>query len=159
MSFGQENGVLTGALTDHYTDEPLFGVKIRAWGQGGMEAGRQGGLEAGGQGKGEEEKGEKGEVYVTLSNEDGEFSLEIPAGTYNIKFNRYGLQEFVINGIIILTNDTVSLDTALTPVLVPLAGVRATIDYYQAVIEGSPSGPAIFEKSNENGELSDLFIL
>jgi hypothetical protein len=145
-AYSQETGFITGSLTDQYTGEPLFGVKVKAWEQGGLKAWRRGGVEAG-----------KSLEFVTMSDEDGHFNLDLPAGTYNIEMKRYGLGELMMGGIIMPSNDTVILDTALTPVAVPIAGVNATLEWEYAIVEGTPSGPSLYEKSIDNGELSDLF--
>jgi hypothetical protein len=142
----QDSGSISGSLQDYYTNGPLFGVKVKAMEQGGWEAGRRGGMEA-----------KRSLEFVTMSDEDGNFSLELPAGTYNIVMKRYGLDELAMEGIIISANNTFVLDTALTPIAVPIAGLRAHIQYDNAIVEGTPSGPSLYEKSNDNGVLSDLF--
>jgi hypothetical protein len=123
----QESGFITGILKDKLTTGPLFGVKLTAGG------------------------------HVARTNEDGFYELSLPAGTYNILMTRYGLDELAIEGCLIPAHDTVVLDTSLTPVAVPLAGVNATLEWEYAIVAGTPSGPSLYEKSNDNGVLTDLF--
>ena len=133
----QDTGTLTGLLTDQYTGAGLFGVKVRAWEQGGMEAG-------------------KSLVYVGLSDEDGIFNLELPVGEYFVNFSRYGLEEMEISGIEMLADDTVYLDTALVPREVPVAAVMAKNDQLALEVSWYPSSPSMIEKSIDYGPVSDF---
>ena len=90
--YPQETGYLSGFLKDRLTQDPLFGVKIKAGN------------------------------HAALSDLDGFFELQLRPGEYPIQFSRYGMQTLTINGVIIPANDTVILDTALMPVPVAVAG-------------------------------------
>jgi len=154
--FSQEYGLLTGSLTDRYTGEPLFGVKISTQELGGREAGRRGGMEVWGQG-GMEAYG-KSPVYVNLSDEDGIFSLHLPAGMYRINFSRYGLEGMEIPDFIVPANDTAVIDTSLFPAVVPVSVVTASSNSNAVEVQWYPSGPCIYEKANDYGPVSDLFV-
>lgn len=136
---GQETGVLTGVLTDQYTGDPLFGVKVRAWEQGNAEA-------------------QKSSVFVALSDEDGIFSLDLPAGQYQASFSRYGLDKLEIPGIMVLANDTAILNTTLLPVEVAVAGVLVNTEPVYLEIQWTPSWPSIIEKSIDYGPVNDYFV-
>jgi hypothetical protein len=129
-SFGQETGLLTGTLRDQLTGDPLFGVKVTAGG------------------------------HVTRTDEAGVYNLTLQAGSYDVLFNRYGLETLNLPGVNIPGSDTVMVDTTMMPVVVPVDGVVAEVLYYDYGIEVSwhASGPNIIEKSNDEGEVSDLFV-
>jgi hypothetical protein len=127
-SFGQETGILTGTLRDQLTNDPLLGVKVTAGGQ------------------------------VTRTDEAGLFSLSLPPGTFDIRFNRYGLQTVDLEGINMAAGDTVLVDTTLLPVCVPVGGVFATDDGYSAEVSWVPSGPDIIEKLHDDGQANELYF-
>lgn len=127
-SFSQETGLLTGTLRDQLTNDPLFGVKVTAGG------------------------------HVTRTDEAGVFNLTLPPGSFDIRFNRYGLQTINLPGVNITEGDTVMVDTTMMPVAVPVDGVVAEAPYYSLEVSWHASGPNIIEKSNDEGELNDLFL-
>jgi len=78
-----ENATINGHLTDYYNGDPLFGIRIDA-----------------------------GEHH-SWSDEDGQFLLEVPAGTYDLRLSSWGYQDLVFEGIILHENETLIIDTAL----------------------------------------------
>ncbi|MDX9905789.1 MAG: T9SS type A sorting domain-containing protein [Bacteroidales bacterium] len=140
VGLGQETGVLTGVLTDQYTGNPLFGVKVRAWEQGNAEA-------------------QKSSVFVALSDEDGIFSLDLPAGQYQASFSRYGLYGLEISEIEVVTGDTITYYPTMSPYPVPLSNLKATLmDGSWIMVTWSTSGPNIQEFNHDDGEADDMFV-
>jgi hypothetical protein len=125
---GQEAGFLTGTLTDHYTAEPLFGVKVTAGGQ------------------------------IALSDENGTYFLALSPGLYNVRFNRYGLETVDSNDVYIPAKDTVLLNLDMSPIAVPVAKVIVNEDVSYLEINWIPSGPCIIEKSNDEYGCDDFFV-
>jgi hypothetical protein len=125
---GQETGILSGTLRDQLTNDPLFGVKVTASG------------------------------HVTRTDEAGVFNLDLPPGSFDIRFNRYGLQTLNLPGMNISGGDTVLVDTTLVPVIVPVSGVFAEDDGYTVEVNWAAYGPGISEKGYDDGQVNEFYV-
>jgi len=82
-------GVITGTVTDAETGEPITGAIVRA------------------------------NTYITTTESDGIYTLEVAAGTYTITFRKPGYEIYTTT-VTVAEGETVTVDAALTPVWVPV---------------------------------------
>lgn len=91
---GAAAGVITGGVYDHETREPLERATIRAEGTG----------------------------YSMVCNEDGQYRLRLPPGTYDLKFSHVAHQSEVVT--IQVADSAVDLDVYLHPAIYELPGLK-----------------------------------
>jgi hypothetical protein len=129
-AISQETGILSGVLRDEFTGGPLFAVKVTCGG------------------------------HLTRSDEDGIFYLSLSPGMHDVFLDRYGLQEMILPGIVIMAGDTSLIDTIMHYIPVPPAFVQAEImdDNTWVQVSWTASGPDIVEDYIDDGEVDDFFI-
>ena len=101
-----------------------------------------------------------GTAAQATSDRDGAFRLvDVPAGTYTIQATRLGYEDLVLTGQRVATDDSLTLDLAMTRSYVPLEEVTVTPGSYSFMDEGTASRQTMSREDIESAPqlAEDLF--
>jgi hypothetical protein len=123
------HGDLTGTVTDSSNGDPIEGAVVST------------------------------DVAATTTDASGDYSLTLPADTYDVTFSAFGFASETVNGVVITDGGTTTQDAALDPS--PAATVSGTVTdgsghgwplYTRIDVTGRPGGPVF--TNPETGEYS-----
>jgi hypothetical protein len=93
-----EPGMLTGTVTSAVDGSPIFGAMVVAG------------------------------AYTAMTDEEGNYSIVLDAGTYNVVFSKTGFTSVTVTGVVITETQTTVVDAELEEVFYPASFVHAEVN-------------------------------